>query len=426
MQHDLAAEKTLALTLVLDPGAWDYVADLLKPEMFGSGQARAVFEGVRSVVRASKPITPITVQAAMTEAGQGASAVPGWAKGAPASPAEAAELAKRIRLLWEGREITTRASKAAGEAEKDPVAAASALSSLLSDVQSGTSTGAKRIDSLVYEWMTELEAEAKDPNAQPVFYETGFKQLDRATGGLARGELTVFAARPGSGKSSFVMSLAVNLAASGVPVGLFWLEDDRRDAVRRFIARRFMAEAWKLRGKPIQALNYACSLPSVLKGADLPLYVDDTHGLTITDIQARMRRMTRENGVRVFVLDHLGEVRIEREERWGDRHDLALGRVAREYRDTAKQLQAVPILISQMNRQWEKRGTDALPQMSDLDGSGQVEQAARLIAFVQLIRDDTGAPTDKGALHVAKATGGTTGTVNLKWVGGSMTWLEDA
>jgi replicative DNA helicase len=425
MMHDLEAEKRLALTLVLDPASWDYCGDLIRAGMFGSDQARAVYEGVRSVVNASKPITPVTVQAAMVAAGRSGSVVPGWAKGTPLSHVEAVELATGCGGLWGGGVLPTRGAAAAELAEKDPEAAQRALADLLADVQARGDGGARKIDALLYEWMTELERDAKDPNARPVFYETGFKKLDEATGGLARGELSVFAARPGSGKSSFIVALAVNLAARGIPVGMFWLEDDWRDAVRRFLARRFECDAWRFRKAPAQALNYAASIPNVLERSALPLFVDDTHGLTITDIQARMRRMARESGVRVFVLDHLGEVRIEREERWGDRHDLALGRVAREFRDTAKQLGAVPILISQMNRQWEKRGADALPQMSDLDGSGQVEQAARLIAFVHLYRDDTGAATGKGALHVVKATGGTTGTVGLRWVGDSMTWREE-
>jgi replicative DNA helicase len=222
------------------------------------------------------------------------------------------------------------------------------------------------------------------------------------------------------------VALAANFAARGIPVGMFWLEDDWRDAVRRFLSRRLCAEAWRLRGAPAKALDYVTKFPDFVDRSDLPLYVDDTHGLTITDIQARMRRMSREHGVRVFVLDHLGEVKIEREERWGDRHDLALGRVAREYRDAAKSLGAVPILISQMNRRIEQRGADSVPQMSDLDGSGQVEQAARLIAFVQLHRNERLEPKGTGALHIVKATGGQTGTVDLKWSTQSMTWEEAA
>jgi replicative DNA helicase len=77
-----------------------------------------------------------------------------------------------------------------------------------------------------------------------------------------------------------------------------------------------------------------------------------------------------------------------------------------------------------MNRRIEQRGADTVPQMSDLDGSGQVEQAARLIAFVQLHRNQDGTTVGTGALHIVKATGGNTGTIDLKWNGSQMTWSE--
>lgn len=425
MLHDLEAEKRLALALVLAPATWDYVGDMLTPAMFGGEQARAVFEGVRSVVLSGKPITPVTVQAAMVASGRTGSVVPQWATGRACSAEDAIALAGRVRELWGRRRILEAAGAVVERGATTPLAdSVSALGEALDALQSGSEGKARSMGQVVYDWLSELEAEAKSPNPAPVFYETGFKSLDRATNGLARGELSVLAARPGNGKSSFVVALATNLALAGVKVGMFWLEDDWRDAARRFIARRFQAEAWRLRGRAGPALHYATCLPDILTASDIPIWVDDTHGLTITDITARMRRMHREHGVQVFFLDHLGEVRIEREERWGDRHDLALGRVAREYRDTAKSLNAVPVLVSQMNRQWEKRGTDSIPQMSDLDGSGQVEQAARMIAFVQMYRGEDGRPTGTGALHVVKATGGQTGSVNLRWDGERMTWGE--
>lgn len=427
MDHDLDAEKTLAVTLVTDPAAWDYVADLLAPAMFGSDMARAVFEGVRAVVQASKPIEPVTVQAAMVAAGRPGSAIPKWTTAPRVTTAAALALAKRVRELWARRTLRLAASDAlanAGERESGETIAE--LAAVLESVQTGGESKAQPIGRLVFDWLRELQAEAKDPNSRPVFYDTGFKAFDKATGGLARGELSVFGARPGNGKSSWVVAIATNFALRKIPVGLFWLEDDWRDASRRFIARRFQAEAWRLRGQAKHALQYVTSIENLVDRSDVPLYVDDAHGLTITDIQARMRRMAREHGVRVFVLDHLGEVRIEKDERWGDRHDLALGRVARMYRDTAKELGAVPILISQMNRRIEQRGADSIPQMSDLDGSGQVEQAARLIAFAQLHRDDKLETTGTGALHIVKATGGQTGTVPLRWSKQSMTWEEGA
>jgi replicative DNA helicase len=421
MTHDLEAEKTLAITLVLEPASWDYCSDTLRPEMFGSEMARAVFEGVRSLVMTGKPITSVAVQAAMLAAGHSGSVVPAWARGRCAMLSEVPVLAGRVRELWARRTLVTAASEVAGS-EGNAADLAGRLAETLDAIQSGSEGKAKPIAKLVFDWLQELKADAAS-GAASVFYETGFPAFDRATGGLARGELSVFAARPGNGKSSWVIALAANFAAAGIPVGMFWLEDDWRDAVRRFLARRLMAEAWKMRGHPAKALNYITGHERFIERADLPIYVDDSHGLTVVDIAARMRRMHREHGVRVFILDHVGEVRIEKDERWGDRHDLALGRVAKVYRDTAKELGAVPILVSQMNRRVEQR-SGGIPQMSDLDGSGQIEQAARVIAFVQIERGDDGVATGKGALHLVKATGGQTGMVDLKWNGGSMTWEE--
>lgn len=423
MELDLASEKTLAITLATDAAAWDYCADKLAPEMFGSDQARAVFEAVRTVVRSAKPITAVTVGAALAAAGKGTSAIPAWAGASRVSIPEAVALAERVRELWRRRTLAAAAESVSPDAPSAETSAA--LAETLNRIQAGGDGGAKRIDALFLDWMAELERTGNDPNAR-VSYQTGFGKFDATTGGLRSGELAVFAARPGNGKSSWVMSLAVNLAASGVPVGLFWLEDDWRDAVRRFLGRRFGAEAWRLRGHPALAMNHAAAFPDVVNRSNLPLFVDDAHGLTVTDIAARMRRMSREHGVRVFILDHLGEVRIEREERWGDRHDLALGRVARLYRDTAKDLGAVPVLVSQMNRRVEQR-EDPTPRMSDLDGSGQVEQAARMIAFVRMERSDSdGRPTGAGSLDVVKNSGGQIGRISLAWQPASMTWTEGA
>jgi replicative DNA helicase len=419
--HDLEAEKTLAITFVLEPVSWDYVGASLEPEMFGSEMARAVFVAVKGLVMSGKPITSMGVQAAMVAAGHPGSVVPSWARGRCATLSEVPVLATRIRELWARRALVTVAGEVAGSNES-AAALASRLAEVLDSIQSGADGKAKPISDLVYDWLQELKADASAGSAS-VFYETGFPAFDKATGGLARGELSVFAARPGNGKSSWVIALAANFAAAGIPVGMFWLEDDWRDAVRRFLARRLRAEAWRMRGHPAKALGYVTGHEKFLEKTDLPIYVDDTHGLTIVDIAARMRRMHREHGVKVFILDHVGEVRIEKDERWGDRHDLAIGRVAKVYRDTAKELGAVPILVSQMNRRVEHRA-DGLPQMSDLDGSGQVEQAARVIAFVQIERDGEGAATGKGALHLVKATGGITGSLGLKWNGASMTWEE--
>jgi replicative DNA helicase len=182
--------------------------------------------------------------------------------------------------------------------------------------------------------------------------------------------------------------------------------------VRRFHQARNYVPAEDLRGPPAraaQAMNAAAL--RALDDQDR-LFIDDTHGMTIAEISARMRRLSREKGVRVFVADHLGEMRVERDDRWGDRHDLALGKAARAFRDTAKELGAAPVLVSQMNRQIERRN-DGQPRMADLDGSGQVEQAARVIAFLSQPEDASGKFFQ---VDLVKNTNGRTGPIRLRWV----------
>lgn len=423
---DLQAEKALAATLVTDRTAFDYVAGRVRPEMFGSELARDVLATVESLANQRRPVTPVTVQAAMVAAGRKGSAMPaGWHSGGAVRPAEAAVLADRVRELHARRELARVAAEVAQEALETPAAETVArLGEALSQVQTAGPSGARSIGEIAAEWVRTRAQEAAGPEGDRTTFATGFPTLDRLTGGLRVGQLAVLAARPGNGKTSLLVAMAANLAAAGVPVGCFWLEDEAADAARRFLAYRLQADAGVLNGPADLVAHHLEGLPGYPGSLDLPVYIDDTHGLTVSDIAARMRRMKREHGVRVFFLDHLGEVRVERDQRWGDRHDLALGRIARIYRDTAKELEAVPVLVSQMNRQVERREAGGPARMSDLDGSGQVEQAARLIAFLKLDRNEQGSATGGGGLEVAKCVGRGPGLINLRWNVRSRTWQE--
>lgn len=424
---DLEAEKKLVLTIINDPAAWDYVVETVNEGMFGSDIAIGAFAAVRHLTAQCKAVTPITVQTQMVEKGViKGSVIPTWMKGPTLTMKDLQSVAARIRDLWTRRELA-RVTRAVADSveESDPKDVIARLNTMLDSVEGGATASSKSLLALSMEYLTEIEEQAKNPGTR-IYFDTGFSGFDKATGGLMAGELAVFAARPGNGKSSWVMAVASNLAKRGIPVGLFWMEDDGKDAVRRYIAREFKVSAYSFRAKPFDALKAVTKNNDYADRLSFPLYIDDTHGLTIGDITARMRRMKREHGVKVFILDHAGEVRIDRSEGWGDRHDLAVGQVARRYRDAAKELHAVPILVSQMNRRFEHRDANELPKMSDLDGSGQVEQAARQIAFIQQFRDKDGMATGKGALHLVKSTGGVPGTLRLRWDGPSMTWHEDA
>ena len=233
--------------------------------------------------------------------------------------------------------------------------------------------------------IAEVETSLKDPTRSMLAtFQTGLGAFDRITGGLAVGRLTVFAARPSQGKSAIAVAMAHHLAITGVKVGLFWLEDEQTYFADRLLARHTgLPFAWTRRPRPEDGI-------AIAKGSDLRLLdnvlIDSSKGLTSSQIAARMRRMARVHGVRVFIVDHLGEIRVSKGE-WGDRHDLALGDAVRVFRNTAIELRAAPVLFAQQNRQGDARGENAPPRMSDIQGSGQIEQAARILAFIRKTED---------------------------------------
>ncbi len=383
--------------------------------MFADALAGRIFRVVQALTLAGSPVSAISVQAAMAESGQAGSAVPGWNRGNVVSPSDAAPLAARVRECWGRREMAALGERIGGiaaaqgmEAALRELAAAQAL------LQAKPTQRGRSMLELTAAYTEELHGQLANPG-DGIAFETGFRVLDKHTGGLRVGELFVIAARPSQGKTALVVSILAHLARTGVPCGAFWLEDDWRDAVRRYHQARHFVVGADLRGPPAVALARMNDVATRAMDEQERIVIDDTHGLTVNEIAARMRRMHREHGTRVFFADHLGEMAIERSDRWGDRHDLALGAAARIFRDTAKELRAVPVLCSQMNRQVERR-TDHTPLMSDLDGSGQVEQAARVLAFVSQPANEDGTPTGELVLNLAKNKDGRKGPVKLRWV----------
>lgn len=422
LPHSIEAEQAVLGSILIEGTAFDMAAPFLTPQDFYSLPHQHIYSVCEELARESKAIDPVLVEQRLDARGLLGQAVPhgltfslfrglGTASNVAHYARVVLDLSRLRRTILAAQSVVQR-----GYESSDRV---SEFISEASEAISQTSTpgnGARNMFDLSLDRFGELERDIDRPAASHVVFDCGFPALDRLIGGLRPGVLAVFAARPGQGKSSFVMAIASYLARTGVPVGLFWLEDDWRDAVARYHCVRHFAPAASLRGRTDAAYTALGRVATENADEQKRLWIDDTHGLTVNDIAARMRRMHREHGVRVFFADHLGEIGIERGDRWGDRHDLALGRAARVFRDTAKALDAVPVVCSQMNRNTEHR-SDGIPRLSDLDGSGQVEQAARLIAF--LSHDG-----DRFTVDVRKNTSGKTGTLQLRWVPERMT-VED-
>lgn len=423
-QIDADAEAALLGGLLVDEDAWDSVSDLFAPELFSDGEHRAVAKAIVTLTAARKPVDSVTVAGAVSteDARQAAYRL----AGSIGTAGNVRHYAEHLRELWARRELKRIASALHSDAEGSAADRLGRVQQALGALQVGRSGKARSMTEMIGHLWEELDVQIREgfhPDRDGL-WPTGFGRLDTLIGGFRPGVLAVFAARPSVGKSSFAVALADNLASRRIPVGIFWLEDDWRDLAKRALSRRARISSGLLRHGSFLRPEHIDRVSGSLDGlCNLPIYVDDTHGVTVQDIANRMRRMHREHGVRVFIADHLGEIGIEKSDRWGDRHDLAIGRAARVFRDTAKDLGAAPILMVQMNRQVERRA-DSEPKLADIDGSGQVEQAARVIGFLSRPSDESGRGTGEFVVKVLKNTTGPTGIATMRWLEDTMS-VED-
>jgi replicative DNA helicase len=284
----------------------------------------------------------------------------------------------------------------------------------LSAIETGHLNGTQRINTMLQALSDELEAEAVAKPGTGVV-STGFASLDAVVGGFEPGTVHLYAARPSVGKSSLAVALARALAAAEVPVGVFWLEDTGRKFATRVAAAEAQIPGLVLRhGKRMQSEHWERLAQARERTATWPLYVEDTKGLTGPRLVARMRKMAREHGVRVFIADHLGEVRLDLDEGDG-RRDEALGDVARGFRDTLDTLGAGGCLFHQLGRRAEDGGT---PKLGWLFNSDVIGQVARVVGFLS---------THHKTLEVyfAKCNYGPSGVkVELGWDAETMTVFE--
>jgi replicative DNA helicase len=247
---------------------------------------------------------------------------------------------------------------------------------------------------------------------------TGFKELDRMTGGFQPGNLIVIAARPSMGKSCLVTNIAENAAISHErPVALFSLEMSEAELARRFIASQASVRGEDLsKGRVPEA-----SWPKIVKAssrlADAPLWVDDSGDIGMLEIRAKARRLySKSGGLGLVIVDYLQLLRAE--SRSENRAEI-IGQMSRGLKMLARELDVPVVALSQLNRSVESRNPK-IPMLSDLRESGAVEQDADVVIFIY--RDDYYHPENSDTpstrpgeadLIIAKNRNGPVGTVVL-------------
>jgi replicative DNA helicase len=318
-------------------------------------------------------------------------------------------------VLWQGREARRVATDLL---RLDTTTAGDQLvgqfSRRLASIESKKVADVKSLAEIMVDRLATFQSIAANPNAVE-YWATGYRQLDVMVGGFRKGEMFTIAARPGVGKTSLVTTVADNLATRGVPVCIFQLEDNADAVADRAILRRAKIGSALLRDPGAwQKHHWDVVANAVGRDVSLPVYVDDRHQRTMGDLCAQMRKLARDKGVKVFILDNLSEVLLDKADRGDERLDRALGRMSKQFRDTAQSVGAAAVLVVHLNREIEKRGGDA--RLSDIKNSGEVEDASHVVAVLSRLPDSESLTVD-----IVKNRNGAKGKIDLKWNGPHMT-----
>jgi replicative DNA helicase len=417
LPFDLAAERATLGALLLDRDAIVVVAPILGPAHFYLEKHAQVYDAIMACYQRREPPDLTTVAAELRRQERldgvgGLSALGDLAAGVPTSVhaeyyARAVEQAAvRRRLIETGGQIA-----AIGYDERLDVdeALGQAEAAVLSVAARPAGQTFVPIARLADDLFAQISA-AQERMGEMSGITTGLPDLDELTGGLQPSDLIIVAARPGVGKSSLAMTMALNAAVdAGAAVGVFSLEMSRDQLMQRMVAMRTGISTKRLRTGALRADE----LPRVMEAlgflSELSISVEDTPAITITDLRNRARRLHARTGLDLVVVDYLQLVRAARAE--GRVQEV--GEIARGLKHLARELNVPVIALSQLSRAVEGRASH-VPMLSDLRESGELEQAADIVMFIYREELYDGAGQRGGAeLHVAKHRNGPLGIVPL-------------
>jgi replicative DNA helicase len=388
------AEQALLGGLMLDNTVWDKVADLVTEADFYRPDHRLIFTAIRVLSERRQPFDAVTIseylesRAEIADAG-GLGYLGSLVRDTP-SAANVADYARIIRdrallreLIESGNEIVGSAFHTEGRTATELVDEAERR--ILEIAQRGQRQGSGfvHLRDMLGQTIDRLDM-LHQAGGSVTGVPTGFTRLDEFTAGLQRGDLIVIAGRPSMGKTTLALNVAENAAlGSQLPVAVFSMEMSVEQLAFRMISSLGRVDQSHLRNGRFGDDEWPRINGAIRQIADAKIYVDDTPALTPTEVRSRSRRLQREHGLELVVVDYLQLMRVAGAA--PDNRTAEISEISRSLKALARELRIPVIALSQLNRSVESRG-DKKPVMSDLRESGAIEQDADVI--VMLYRDE--------------------------------------
>ena len=245
---------------------------------------------------------------------------------------------------------------------------------------------------------------------------TGFKGLDHILAGMQDSNLIILAARPGVGKTAFGLNMARHVAVENkIPVCIFSLEMSKEELVDRLLVRQGLIDAWKLKTGQLSSADFDSLSEAMGVLAEAPLYIDDTPGLTVTELRTRARRLQVEKDIKLIVVDYLQLMHGNSR----DNRVQEVSEISQGLKNLARELKVPVLALAQLSRAMEARG--GRPRLSDLRESGSIEQDADVVMF--LYREDE-ENIEIVSCSIEKHRNGPTGSFNLYFNGKQVSFFD--
>ena len=423
LPHDLVAEQSVLGAVFISPETMTSLADELTPDDFYKPANKIVFKTMLSLLEKGEPIDATTMVSALTNQGDisnigGINYVVELVNSTPTSK-NVEHYAKLVKEKATLRKVIADLSDSLSSAYQGDVSISDIIAktekSMLDISNQNTGTGFRNVADILDTHMQIVETRSQT-DGFVTGLSTGFVGLDKITTGLHEGNLIILAARPAMGKTALALNIAKHVATvERKPAVIFSLEMGAEELIERMVASEGMVPGYHLKTGNLSTDEWKRLVHAQSNLYDVPIFVDDTAGIRISEIRSKARKLAQEmGGLGVIIIDYLQLITGSK----GENRQQIVSEISRELKILAKDLKVPVIALSQLSRAVEQR-QDKRPMLADLRESGSIEQDADIVAFLyrdayyQKEQADSQEANNVTELILEKNRHGSLGTVKL-------------
>ncbi len=414
------AEQAVLGALLIDHEAINAVSQLVKPDYFYEENNKTIFTSMLTLYEERKPIDLLTLTHMLKKKKKydeigGSSYLTSLANAVPTA-ANIEHYAQILKEAYIRRTLIKLAGQMTdmsfGEDNNADELLDNAEQNIFSLSQESIKQGFIHVRDALAESFDKLDELHRKKSAFRGV-ETGFVDLDVLLSGLQDSNLIVLAARPGQGKTAFVVNVAQHVAANNkIPVGMFSLEMSKEELVDRLLISQANIDAWKLKTGKLSEEDFEKLSTAMGELAEAPIYIDDTPGASIAEMRSKARRLQLEHGMKLLIVDYMQLINPGRR---FDNRVQEVSFVSQSLKNLARELKIPILAVSQLSRAVEHRG-ERRPQLADLRESGAIEQDADVVVFLYT-QDEEFTPQRIVKVNVAKHRNGPLGERELLFRG---------